>query len=60
MKDLRDLKYSHPTPNSTVFLVPVDDVTLGLLDYRRIVKKRMDLGTVRELSARIVFSLQLT
>jgi len=43
-----------------VFLVPVDDVALGLLDYRRIVKKRMDLGTVRELSALVLFSLELT
>ncbi len=40
------------TKNATVFLTPVDHVTLGLFDYTQIVRHPMDLGTVdRKLNA---------
>lgn len=39
---------SNPTHNRRgLFNVPVDPVALGLFDYHRIVKKPMDLGTVK-------------
>jgi len=36
------------SPDSYEFRSPVDYVTLGLLDYPLIVKKPMDLGTVKK------------
>lgn len=42
--------------NSWIFKDPVDAVVLGLHDYHEIVKKPMDLGTVRSNCAKNVYS----
>ncbi|KAI8554711.1 hypothetical protein RHMOL_Rhmol05G0119500 [Rhododendron molle] len=42
--------------NSWIFKDPVDAVALGLHDYHEIVKKPMDLGTVRSNCAKNVYS----
>ena len=38
----------NPTPNTEPFREPVDWKALGLFDYPQIIKKQMDLGTIKD------------